>query len=61
MFAVTFRTQSSDIINQSISQQQQIYLRKILNQTQLNIGKYQQFIPEGERLLAPLINNLTNN
>ncbi|MEO0835461.1 MAG: ankyrin repeat domain-containing protein [Cyanobacteria bacterium J06642_3] len=52
---------ASDIINQSISHQQQIYLRKILNQPQLNIAKYQQFIPEGDRLLASLINNLTNN
>ncbi len=51
--------QACDIISQSINQQQQVYLRKILTQPQLNIAKYQyqQFIPEGDRLLAPIINN----
>ena len=51
--------QACDIISQSINQQQRVYLHKILTQPQLNIAKYQyqQFIPEGDRLLAPIINN----
>ncbi len=55
--------QASDIINQSVNQQQQFYLRKILTQPQLNIikYKYQQLIPEGDLLLAPIINNQKNS
>lgn len=47
-----------DIITQGISHQQQAYLRKILTQPQLNLTKYkyQQLYPEGDRLLASLIN-----
>lgn len=47
-----------DIINQNASPQQQEYLRKILSQPQVNIAKYkyQEFVPEGDRLLAPIIN-----
>jgi uncharacterized protein len=47
-----------DIINQGASPQQQQYLRKILSQPQVNITKYkyQEFVPEGDRLLAPIIN-----
>jgi uncharacterized protein len=50
--------QAKDIINQGASPQQQDYLRKILSQPQVNISKYkyQEFIPEGDRLLAPIIN-----
>jgi uncharacterized protein len=46
-----------DIINQNASPQQQQYLRKILSQPQVNIVKYkyQEFVPEGDRLLAPII------
>lgn len=49
---------ASDIISQGISRQQQTYLRKILTQPQLNIAKYKyrQFVPEGDRLLARIIN-----
>ena len=52
-----FGNRASDLIPQKISLQQQRYLRKILTQPQLNIGKYkyQQFVPEGDRLLASLI------
>lgn len=47
-----------DIINQNASPQQQQYLRRILSQPQVNIAKYkyQEFVPEGDRLLAPIIN-----
>ena len=50
---------AADIINQSINQQQQIYLRKIITQRRLNIVKYkyQQLISGGDRLLAPIINH----
>lgn len=51
---------ASDLIPQKISLQQQRYLRKILTQPQLNIAKYkyQQFVPEGDRLLASLIDRV---
>jgi uncharacterized protein len=47
-----------DIINQGASPQQQLLLRKILSQPQVNITKYkyQEFVPEGDRLLAAIIN-----
>ena len=46
-----------DLIGQNISLPQQRYLRKILTQPQVNTDKYkyQQFVPEGDRLLAPII------
>lgn len=49
--------QAADIINQSIDQQQQVYLRKILTQPQLNLVKYKykQLIPEGDRLLDAML------
>jgi uncharacterized protein len=55
--------QAKDIINQGSSPQQQDYLRKILSQPQVNIAKYkyQEFIPEGDRLLAPIINQQNND
>ncbi|MEL6440901.1 MAG: ankyrin repeat domain-containing protein [Cyanobacteria bacterium J06621_8] len=48
---------AADIISQNISPTQQAYLRKILTQPQLNLvpDKYQKLVPEGDRLLAPLI------
>lgn len=54
--------QAKDMINQGSSLQQD-YLRKILSQPQINIAqyKYQEFIPEGDRLLAPIINQQNNN
>ena len=50
---------ASDLIDPTLSQQQQSYLRQILTQPQLKLARYQtqQFIPEGDRLLAPLIEN----
>ncbi|MFM2312401.1 MAG: hypothetical protein RLZZ04_1677 [Cyanobacteriota bacterium] len=52
-----------DIINQNASPQQQQNLRKILSQPQVNIAKYkyQEFVPEGDRLLAPIINQQNSN
>lgn len=54
--------QASDIISQGISPQKQTELRKILTQPQLNLVKYkyQQFIPEGDRLLAIMVNHQKN-
>lgn len=51
--------QACDLISQRISQQQQVYLRRILSQPQLNTAKYkyQQFVPEGDRLLADILNH----
>ncbi|MEM8675704.1 MAG: ankyrin repeat domain-containing protein [Cyanobacteria bacterium P01_G01_bin.67] len=53
---------ASDIISQGINRRQQVYLRKILTQPQLNIAKYkyQHLIPEGDRLLAPFIDKNQN-
>ena len=51
--------QARDIINQnSTTQQQQGSLRQLLSQPQVNVSKYQyqEFVPEGDRLLAPIIN-----
>ncbi|HEY9771271.1 MAG TPA: ankyrin repeat domain-containing protein [Coleofasciculaceae cyanobacterium] len=54
---------ASDIISQSISQQQQVELGKILTQSPSNLIKseYQQLIREGEQLLAPIIDNQDNS
>jgi|GEM_PF-1957586 len=48
---------AKDIINRGSTSQQQNCLRKILSQPQMNISryKYQQYIPEGDRLLATII------
>ena len=48
---------AKDIINRGSTSQQQNCLRKILSQPQINISryKYQQYIPEGDRLLATII------
>jgi ankyrin repeat protein len=55
--------QAKDMINEFSSPQQQDYLRKILSQPQANIGKYkyQAFIPEGDRLLEPIIDHQNSN
>lgn len=49
---------AKDIINRSSTRQQQQRLRQILNQPQLNVSKYKypEFIAEGDRQLAPIIN-----
>ncbi len=49
--------QARDIIRQGINLRQENDLRKILSYPQLNLVKYkyQQFIPEGDRLLAPIL------
>lgn len=51
--------QAADILSQSIGLAQQSRLRQLLTQPQANLArdKYQQLIPEGDRLLAPIINN----
>lgn len=50
--------QAKDMIEQGSSLQQD-HLRKILSQPQVNIAKYKyrEFMPEGDRLLAPIINH----
>lgn len=50
---------AADIISRGISQQGRNYLHKILSQPQLNLikYKYQEFIPEGDRLLKNILNN----
>lgn len=50
--------QARDVVSQGINSQSRTYLNKILSQPQLNVikYKYQQFIPEGDRLLARIIN-----
>jgi uncharacterized protein len=55
--------QAKDMINEVSSPQQQDDLRKILSQPELNIAKYkyQALIPEGDRLLAPIINQQNND
>lgn len=54
---------ASDIIDRSISLHHQRYLRRILTQPQLNIAKYQyqQLVPEGDRLLASIIDRDRND
>ena len=49
--------QAKDIINQGSTTQQQQYLRQILSQPQVDITryKYREYIPEGERQLAPIV------
>lgn len=49
--------QAVDIISQSMGQIQQNHLRQILSQPLTNQAreKYQQLIPEGDRLLAPIL------
>ncbi len=46
-----------DIIDRAVTPQQRVYLRKILTQPQLNLikYKYQQLIPEGDRLLDSIL------
>ena len=46
-----------DIIDRGVGWQQRIYLQKILTQPQLNHCKYkyQQFVPEGDRLLESIL------
>lgn len=56
--------QARDIINQGLTlPEQQAALRKILSQPQVNVikYKYQEFIPEGDRLLASIINHQGNS
>lgn len=55
--------QAQDLISDGSSPQQQDYLRKILSQPELNIAKYkyQALIPEGDRLLEPIINHQNND
>ena len=50
--------QARDIVTRGIDSRHRTYLNKILSQPQLNVikYKYQQFFPEGDRLLAPIIN-----
>ena len=47
-----------DIISQGSTPQQQQYLQQILNQPQLNVSRYRypEFITEGDRQLASIIN-----
>ena len=49
--------QACDIIDRSVTPQQRIYLQNILTQPQLNIlkYKYQELIPEGDRLLESIL------
>ncbi|MBE9046889.1 ankyrin repeat domain-containing protein [Pleurocapsales cyanobacterium LEGE 10410] len=48
--------QACDLIGRNVDRQRQDYLRKILIQPQLNLKyKYQQFLPEGDRLLKPIL------
>ena len=50
--------QAKDVVNQgSTIQQQQTYLRKILNQPQVDVHKYKypEFLPEGDRILATIL------
>jgi uncharacterized protein len=49
--------QASDIIGREVTKQQQTYLQTILNQPQLNSIKYQQLLPEGDRLLNSILDN----
>ncbi|MGL5944452.1 MAG: ankyrin repeat domain-containing protein [Waterburya sp.] len=49
--------QASDIIAREVTKQQQTYLQKILTQPQLNLIKYQQLLPEGDRLLNSILDN----
>lgn len=46
-----------DIVDQGVTPQQRINLQKVLTQPQLNIlrYKYQEFIPEGDRLLNSIL------
>ncbi len=48
---------ASDIIGRSVTPEQRSYLQKILTQPQLNVlrYKYQEFIPEGDRLLNSIL------
>ena len=49
--------QAKDIISRSSAIQQQRYLYQILNQPQVNLSKseYREYVPEGDRQLAPII------
>ena len=49
--------QAKDIISRGSTTQQQQYLRQILSQPQIDISKYkyQEYIPEGDRQLAPIV------
>lgn len=49
--------QASDIIAREVTKQQQTYLQTILTQPQLNLVKYQQLLPEGDRLLNSILDN----
>ena len=55
--------QACDLIGRNVNQQEQAYLRKILTQPQLNLtkSKYQQFIPEGDRLLEPILSEINSH
>lgn len=46
-----------DIIGRGVTTQQRAYMERILTQPQLNIlkYKYREFIPEGDRLLNPIL------
>ena len=48
-----------DIIGQSVSDRQRLYLQRILTQPQLNVvkHKYREFVPEGDLLLNEVITN----
>ena len=49
--------QAKDVISRSLTTQQQQYLRQILKQSQLDLRKYEyrEYIPEGDRQLASII------
>ncbi|BAZ45309.1 ankyrin [Chondrocystis sp. NIES-4102] len=44
-----------DLINQGATKQQKSQLKQILTQPQTTKPKYQQYIPEGDRLLDPIL------
>ena len=46
-----------DIIDRAVTSKQRIHLQKVLTQPQLNVlkYKYQEFIPEGDRLLSSIL------
>lgn len=55
--------QARDIVSHGINPRQRADLHKILSQPQLNVVKYQyqQFIPEGDRLLARILKQNSTN
>ena len=59
--SLTFRDRQGnrpcDLIDSNLERQQQTYLRDLLTQPKLEVSRYRdRHLPEGDRLLAPLIN-----